>query len=253
MIRVPDVHCHLEALDDAEAEVAAASAAGVGPILAVGMERASNLRTLALAARFAPHVLAGVGLHPSNVPALDEAEVEAELAFVQAHLDEASVLGEVGLDFKDAVGETQRARQRRALATQLEWAARARKPVSMHCRRAEREIVAIAAAFTRDTGLGVNLHWFTHSARLAAACAQAGVFISPGPSILESAEQAAVARAIDAEWLLLETDSPVEFGGQPARPAWACRVAERLAELRGISYAALAAQLQANLARYLAT
>jgi Tat protein secretion system quality control protein TatD with DNase activity len=52
---------------------------------------------------------------------------------------------------------------------------------------------------------------------------------------------------------LLETDSPVEFGGQPARPAWACRVAERLAELRGISYAALAAQLQANLARYLAT
>jgi TatD DNase family protein len=251
--RVPDVHCHLESLADAEAAVAEAVAAGVGPILAVGMEAASSTRSLALAARFPLQVRAGVGLHPSEVPALDDSGLAAELAFVEAQLAGATLLGEVGLDYKDATDDRQRARQRDALAIQLAWAARWRKPVSMHCRRAEHDVMDVAARFVRDTGLGLNLHWFTHSARLAGECARAGIFISPGPSILESESQAVVARAIANDWLLLETDSPVVFGGAAARPAWARRVAEHLAMLRGVSYDLLAAQLQSNLARYLGT
>ena len=248
---VPDVHCHLESLADADVAIEEAVAAGVGPILAVGMESRSSARSLDLASRFPHQVLAGVGLHPSEIPALDDRALADELAFVEAQLHGATLLGEVGLDYKDAPDAHQRARQRSALATQLAWAARWRKPVSMHCRRAEREVLEFAAGFARDTGLGVNLHWFTHSTRLAGECADAGIFISPGPSILESAAQAAVAGAIDAEWLLLETDSPVVFGGSPARPAWARRVAVHLATLRGVPYEGLASQLQSNLSRYL--
>ena len=250
---MPDVHCHLESLPDAERAVEEAVAAGVGPILAVGMEAASSTRSLALAARFPLQVLAGVGLHPSEIPALDDDALARELAFVESRLDAAALLGEVGLDYKDATDELQRARQRAALTTQLEWAARWRKPVSMHCRRAEHDVLEIAARFVRDTGLGLNLHWFTHSARLARECARAGIFISPGPSILESEPQAAVACEITSGWLLLETDSPVVFGGAAARPAWARRVAEYLAARRGVSDRALALQLQSNLARYLGT
>jgi len=248
---VPDVHCHLESLEDAAAAIAEAVAAGVGPILAVGMERGSSARSLEWAARFPQRVRAGVGLHPSEIPALDDRALADELAFVEDQLRNATLLGEVGLDYKDATNELQQARQRAALATQLEWAARWRKPVSMHCRRAEREVLDTAARFARETGLGMNLHWFTHSSKLARECARAGIFISPGPSILASEEQAAVARDISSEWLLLETDSPVVFGGAPARPAWARQVAERLATLRGVSYDALALQLQSNLSRYL--
>jgi TatD DNase family protein len=162
-------------------------------------------------------------------------------------------LGEVGLDFKDARDAVQQERQREALRAQLEWAAAMRKPVNVHCRRAEREIAGVAAEFARRTGLGVDLHWFTHSEKMARVCAEAGVFISPGPSILHDEKQARVAARIAADWLLLETDSPVEYGGEPARPAWAARVARRLAELRGEPFEVLAARLQSNLRRYRVT
>lgn len=248
---IPDVHCHLEALPDPERAVLEARAAGVGPILAVGMEAVSNRRTLALRDRFPDTVRAGIGLHPSEIPARSDDAVAAELDGVARDLERADFLGEVGLDYKDAPDAGSRRRQWAALQHQLQLAARHRKCVSMHCRRAERDIVTIAAEFTSSTGLGVDLHWFTHSKKLARVCGEAGLFISPGPSILHDAAQAAVAAAIDADFLLLETDSPVEFGGRPARPAWAAAVAARLAELRHEPVEALASRLQHNLRRYL--
>lgn len=250
-LRVPDVHCHLEALRDPERALAEAGEQGVGPVLAVGMERESNRRTLALRDRFPEIVRAGIGLHPSEVPRRSDAEVEAELDFVTSHLAAADVLGEVGLDYKDAPDASQRRRQRLALERQLHEAAAHSRPVSLHCRRAERDILEIATEFVSRTALGVNLHWFTHSKKLARRCGEAGLYISVGPSILESADQAAVAAVIDADFLLLETDSPVEFGGRPARPAWAIEVARRLAELRREDFEELAVRLQRNSKRYL--
>ncbi len=250
-LRIPDAHCHLDALADPAQALDEALAAGVGPVLAVGMCAASSRRALALRALHPHQVRAAVGLHPSEIPRLDAGALQRELDFVRDALGTADALGEVGLDFKDAVDAVQRDRQRQALQQQLEWAAALRKPANVHCRRAEREIFTTAAEFVARTGLGVNLHWFTHSLKLAKAAAASGLFISPGPSILDDPEQAAVAAAIDGDWLLVETDSPVKFGGQPARPAWARQVAERLAALRGESLPQVAARLQANFSRYL--
>lgn len=249
-MRIPDVHCHLDQLPDPDQAVLDAAAAGVEPIWAVGMSEVSSRRVLELRARHPRHVLAAVGLHPGEIPALDDAGLERELEFVRRHLDTADALGEVGLDYKDARDDAQRIRQRAALDRQLEWAAERGKPVNAHCRRAEREVLECCGAFARRTGLGVNLHWFTHSRPLARRAAELGLFISPGPSILHDPAQAAVAREVAGDLLLLETDSPVEYGGAAAAPAWAARVAEKLAALRGEPVADLAARLQANLARY---
>jgi TatD DNase family protein len=253
MLTVPDVHCHLDQIDEPERAVEEALEAGVRPILAVGMDQMSSERVLELRSKYSGEVLAAVGLHPSEVPGLDDAEMRVELDFVEQHLGSADALGEVGLDYKDATDGSQRARQREALLQQLSWAERWRKPASVHCRRAEHDIVEVAASFAQRTGLGVNLHWFTHSEKLARVCAEGGVYISPGPSILHSEPQGIVARAIAPRLLLLETDSPVEYAGERARPAWARRVAERLAELRGVTPDELADLLRDNLQRYLGT
>ena len=251
MVDVPDVHCHLDQVEDPEGAVDEALAAGVRPIVALGMRRASSERCLRLRELYPTDVLVGVGLHPSEIPALDDAGLEAELAFVRETLPMADVLGEVGLDYRDAQDEAQQERQRHALTLQLAWAESGRKPVNAHCRRAERDIVEFATSFVRRTDLGWNLHWFTHSKKLARECSTHGIFISPGPSILHSPMQAEVAALVDDAFVLVETDSPVVFEGRPARPAWARRVAEHLATLRGTAVEALAAQLQSNLQRYL--
>jgi TatD DNase family protein len=252
-VEVPDFHCHLESLPDPPAAVEEAAACGVRPIVAVGMNADSSVRGLELRHKFPGRVLAAVGLHPSEVPSLDDAGLQHQLDFVHATLPEADALGEVGLDYKDASDDRQRQRQRLALESQLGWAAAFGKPANVHCRRAERDIMTLCADFVHRTGINVNLHWFTHSEKLARECAAAGLFISPGPSILHDEAQARVAAAIHPDYLLLETDAPVVYAGWPARPSWALRVALRLAMLRGESLADLAQRLQRNASRYWAS
>ena len=248
---IPDAHCHLADLPDADDAVRAARAAGVGPIVAVAMSPHDAASALELRRRHPDLVLAGAGLHPSRVPEITDAEAAAELELVAQRAGEVDVIGEIGLDYKDAVDEIQRRRQRDILDQALAVAASARKPANLHTRRADRALVAVAAAFTRGTGLPALLHWFTHSQDLAAECARAGLYISVGPSILSDPRQAEVARRIDGELLLVETDSPVIYMGEAARPAWAVRVARRLAELRGETLEDLAARLARNMSRYL--
>jgi TatD DNase family protein len=249
---VPDAHCHLDELDDPVRVVREAREAGVGPLLLIGMDEASSRRTLDIARSLEPgQVCTAVGIHPSYVPEWDDERLEREFAYVRETLASVDCLGEVGLDYKDARTPEQRARQQAILDRQLELAARHRKPVSFHSRRAERPSVARAAEFVRETGLGINLHWFTHSEKMARKCAEAGVYISCGPAILWREEQARVASLIDGDLLLTETDCPVPFNEESARPAWAARVAERLAGLRGEPLPDLAARLARNFRRYL--
>ena len=248
---IPDAHCHLDEIDDPIGAVHAARAAGVGPILAIGMDRISSRKTLELAPQLVGLIHTGVGIHPSYVPEWDDERLELEFAYVRDTLASVDCLGEVGLDYKDAVAPEQRARQQMILDRQLDLAADLRRPVSFHSRRAERPSVARATEFARSTGLGINLHWFTHSEKMARKCGEAGVYISCGPAILWREEQARVASLIHEDFLLTETDCPVPFNDESARPAWAARVAARLAELRGESPTDLTARLARNFRRYM--
>lgn len=248
---IPDAHCHLDEIDDPAGAVRAALEAGVSPLLAMGMDRVSSERTRELKRELGPLILTGIGIHPSYVPEWDDVRLEAEFAYVKEHLAEVDCLGEVGLDYKDAKDPVDRTRQHDILGRQLELAATLRKPVSFHCRRAERPSVAKAIEFTASTGLGINLHWFTHSEKLARKCGEAGVYISVGPAILWREEQAKVAAVIHPDFLLTETDCPVPFNDESARPAWAARVARHLAEVRGEDHAQMCARIAANFKRYM--
>ena len=254
---LPDAHCHLDEIDDPLGAIRAARDAGVGPLLVIGMDIPSSTRTLAVveqarAAGLGDMLVTGVGIHPSHVPGWDDERLEREFAFVYENLPRVDCLGEVGLDYKDAVDELQRRRQHDVLDRQLHLAAALRRPVSFHSRRAERPSVSRAAEFTAATGLGINLHWFTHSEKMAKKCGEAGVYISVGPAILWRPEQAKVAALIHPDFLLTETDCPVPFNDESARPAWVARVGARLAELRGESLDALTERLTRNFRRYLA-
>ena len=249
---IPDAHCHLDQIPDVERALEEALGAGVGPIVAVAMDADSAEATLRLRDRYREHLLAGVGLHPSRVVELSEDETVGHLDRLEQLVPQADLVGEIGLDFKDARDARARARQQVAFDRQLAWASDRRLPVNLHSRRADREVLEAAAGFHERTGLGCLLHWFTHSAKLARACGQKGLFISPGPSILIDPRTAEVCEAIDPAGLLVETDSPVAYGSEgAARPAWARRVFERLAKVRGEHEDDLARDLERNWRAYL--
>jgi len=246
-----DAHCHLDQLGDPDQALADAVAAGVERVLSVSEDSASARAALELKRRHPGVVLAGVGLHPMLIFRYSEEQLAEEERFVADHLDEADVLGEIGLDYFHARTDEQKELQGDLLGRLLELAAAARKPINLHSRRAQRQTMERAIEFTRRTGLPALLHWFTASKKLIRSCSPAGVYVSVGPSVLFDGPAQEVCLEIPEGQLLVETDSPVPFGGEPATPAWAARVTERLARLRGIARPALERQLEENFQAYL--
>ena len=127
-----DGHAHLSEIEELAGPIARAKRAGVAQILAVGMDMASNRRTLALAEQYGGMVLPAIGYHPWNIKI---EEMEATLAHMDAHLGRCVAVGEVGLDYKIKV---KKALQREVFAQVLHLANSHRLPVIVHARYSHR-------------------------------------------------------------------------------------------------------------------
>jgi TatD DNase family protein len=237
---VIDTHAHLDALEDADGAVERAQAAGVTRIVSVGTDPESWRRTLAIASRH-DGVYAALGLHPHE--AGDEEAVDA---LRDALADPRAVaVGETGLDYyRD---HAPREAQRRAFAAQLELATELRKPAIVHTRAADADTVSMLASFDGTT----VMHCFS-SAPLLEPALERGWYVSfAGNMTYKNAyDLRAAARAVPAERLLAETDSPYlapqPKRGKPNEPAYVVHTVAVLAEARGEDPDQLAAQIDAN-------
>ncbi len=244
-----DSHLHLEQLEDADGAVIEAKDAGVTQLVCVSQDLDSMQAVLQLRERHPESIVAALGVHPVNAVQDSREDIGAALDFLADNLASADQLGEAGLDRKWADTPELQAYQEDILDKQLELAAQHRKPVNLHSRRCLRQVMERAIAFHRETGLNAQLHWFTHSEKLARICNDEGIYISVGPSVLDQEQSQKVAVAIADELLLLETDAPVPFGDESGHPRRTREVAEKLAELKGVSTAEVAEQTAANFAR----
>jgi TatD DNase family protein len=246
-----DTHCHLDACEEADAElVRRAREAGVGRLATVGMNGPSIERALT-AARENEGVIAIVGRHPHESEGFDADDLD-EIEGAAAD-DAARAIGETGLDyFRDYAP---REHQRRAFESQLELAARLDLPVVIHTRAAEDDTFAML----REHAAGlpaVIMHCFSAPARLEECvsrgylCSFAGNVTYPKATDLQDA-----ARELPDELLLLETDSPYlspqPRRGRPNEPANVVHTARFVAELRGATYEQLERTVDANAERVL--
>jgi TatD DNase family protein len=256
---VVDTHCHLGLCEDDDAElVGSALAAGVMRMLTVGIDVESSREAIAHAEAH-PEVRACVGRHPNGATGFDDAAA-AEIEELAWHPRVAAV-GETGLDYyRD---RAPREDQRRAFTAQIEIARRVGKPLVIHVRDGAQATEGDALAETFDVlrsraeGVAVILHCFSAPAdRVADAaargwnCSFAGNLTYPSAGELRDA-----AAVVPDELLLVETDSPFlapqPVRGKPNAPANVVATAERLAEVRGVTYAELEALVDANAARVL--
>jgi TatD DNase family protein len=248
---VIDSHTHLFLCDGAEAEaVAAASEAGVGRMLSVGMDAATNPVAIAGAERH-EGVFAAVGRHPNEATGFDDAAVE-EIARLGAH-EKVRAIGETGLDYyRDSADP---ADQRRAFAAQIEIAKDLGLPIVIHARDPEGGSAAVDEIFAtldaRAAGHPVILHCFSAPLRTADAaergwyCSFAGNVTYPKAETLRVA-----AAAVPEERILVETDAPyltpqVKRGARN-EPANVVATARVVAEVRGVTYEQLERTVEAN-------
>jgi TatD DNase family protein len=252
---VVDTHAHLGLCDADETElVAAAREAGVGRILTVGLGEDSNPAAVA-SAEAHDGVFAAVGRHPNGATGFDEAAAEAIEELCSR--PEVAAVGETGLDFyRDRAAPDD---QRRAFAAQIGIARRTGKPVVIHLRDRDGSEEAVTEAFStlaaEADGTDVVLHCFSAGPQWVERAAGHGWYCSfAGNLTYPKAEELREAAAeVPADRLLVETDAPFlapqPVRGKPNQPANVVATAERLAEVRGVEYAALERTVEENAAR----
>jgi TatD DNase family protein len=248
---VIDSHTHLFLCDGDEAEVVAAAVeAGVGRMLSVGMDEATNPVAIAGAERHEA-VFAAVGRHPNEATGFDD-EAAAEIARLGRH-EKVRAIGETGIDYyRDGAPP---ADQRRAFAAQIEIARELSLPIVIHGRDPEGGNEATDEIFAtldeRAAGCRVILHCFSAPHRVADA-AERGWYCSFAGNVTypRSEELREAAARVPDELLLVETDapylSPQAQRGKRNQPANVVATARLVAETRGVAYEELERTVEAN-------
>lgn len=243
-----DVHAHLNLVafrDDLHAVLDRAEEAGVSRILCVGVDLETSRRAVVLAGRYPDRILAAVGIHPDNwADSADEMDAVAELA---ADLHVAAI-GETGLDFYHE--HTPHDAQADGFREHLRLASSVSKPVIVHARRSDDEVLRILSEETSPPG-GVR-HCFDRPWETADRYLELGFHISLAAAVTRPGYKrlkVAVAR-MPADRLLVETDcpyqSPASHSGERNEPAFIAETIEAAAALRDQTAEQFASLTNAN-------
>lgn len=248
-----DSHTHLDQFEDAALDgiVARARKAGVGLIVAVGSTVESSRRALELA-RCYDVVYAGVGIHPMDLRAPFNAADYAALRAMAISDPKVVCVSETGLDFLETSPD--RAWQDSAFRQHIRLAHEVGKPVEVHSRQADAEVLEVLRQ-ERAGEVGAIWHYFQSGREVAEQALELGCYISLAKPLLRKPELEPVVHDIPLERIVLETDSyPQPFKQNPARrtePSHVRLVAEKVAEIRGLTVERVAAATTANLKRVL--
>jgi TatD DNase family protein len=252
-----DSHCHLDSPDfdqDRDAVIERALAAGVDHMLAIGTgsgppDLEAGIR---LAARHEAFY-ATVGIHPHDAAKAGPADLQ-RLAGLLAH-PKVLALGESGLDYH--YDFSPRDVQKSVFIAQMEIAAAARKPIVIHTREAWDDTLALIEQHWTPHSIGGIMHCFSGGPQEARRAIDLGFYLSFGGIVTfpKALDVQQAAKSAPADRILIETDAPylapVPKRGKRNEPALIVHTAQKLAELRGESYEAIAAATSANFRRLL--
>ena len=231
-----DTHAHLNdpAFDpDREELMAGLAEKGIGLVMNAGCSLESSRDIVAMTERW-PWLYGSVGSHPDSADEVNEDVIE-EYRKLCRH-EKIKAIGEIGLDYyyEDIPREIQKNafRMQMALAKELDM------PVIVHEREAHDDGMRIVKEFPGVTGV---FHCYSGSAEMARQLVNMGWYIGfTGVLTFKNARKAVeTAASIPLERIVLETDcpfmAPEPYRGKRNDPGYLPKMAEKLAQIRGIS------------------
>lgn len=249
-----DTHAHLNFKEfDRDREEAIRRFFGTGgeKLINVGCDLVSSERSVELAEKN-KNIFATVGIHPHEAEVLNK-EALKKLEELVAKKKVIAV-GEIGLDFFRDLSP--REIQVNAFKAQLELAEKYNKPVIIHCREAYVDILDILKSYKKANWNGV-MHCYLGSWLIAEELLKMGFYLGftgaityPKKRLLKDPfgmnfntepEIFNVVKNTPLDKILIETDcpylAPVPHRGERNEPSFVKHVAEKIAELKGISVA----------------
>ncbi|MCP8323409.1 MAG: TatD family hydrolase [Candidatus Methylarchaceae archaeon HK02M2] len=217
-------------------------------LLSNSMDLNSSLKTLSLSESFRDKLLPFVGIHPWSI---QEADLEEFETFLYREKDRICGIGEIGLDRKYVDNEEAYRKQKSLFKKLLELAEKFEKPVSIHSRGSQKEVIDTLSSFRIK---GIMLHWYSGDLQQLSRAVDRGCYVSFGPTIIYSKRSKILAERTPLELILTETDGPVRyacFGGKPAQPAFLPSVVFALSFILKLSFEDTANLVRDNSSSYM--
>ncbi len=232
-----DTHAHMDdrAFDtDREELLTNYPNQGIALLMNPGCSLESSRNAVKLAQAY-DYVYAAVGSHPDVADEVN-GEVLEEYRKLCKLNPKVKAIGEIGLDYH--YEDIPREIQLRAFRAQMELAEELNLPAIVHEREAHEDGMAVVREFSGVTGV---FHCYSGSAEMARQLVDKGWYIGfTGVLTFKNARKAIeVASSIPLDRIVIETDcpymSPEPFRGKRNDPGKIYRMAEKLAEIRGLS------------------
>ena len=232
-----DTHAHMDdrAFDEDRKELLEAlPRQGLALVMNPGCSAESSRNTDKLSRDY-DYIYAAVGSHPDVADEVNEALLD-EYWMLCKQNPKIKAIGEIGLDYH--YEDIPREIQLKAFRMQMELARELDLPVIVHERDAHEDGMKVVDEFPEVTGV---FHCYSGSAEMAKELIKRGWYIGfTGVLTFKNARKAVeVAAAIPLDRIVLETDcpymAPEPFRGKRNDPGKLYRMAEKLAEIRGLS------------------
>lgn len=245
-------------------------------VINVGAEKATSEMAVKMAEGYEEGVFAAVGLHPSHLMEQNveyqengepvkyksnEEEFNYDFYLELAKHEKVVAIGECGLDYFRVTDQNFKEKQKEIFAKHIELAKEVNKPLIIHCRDARPPSLRSGVSGQAHDDLfkilhleaklssGV-MHFFTGTADQAKKYIDLGFYISFSGVITFAKEYEETVRQIPLEKILTETDcpyvAPAPHRGKRNEPAYVKYVAQKIAEIKGLSFDEVAEQTTKN-------
>ncbi|MCK5780094.1 MAG: TatD family hydrolase [Psychrilyobacter sp.] len=234
-MKLVDTHCHIDSdrYDEDRDEILKDIEENLEFAVNIGYDFDSSKRSVELADKY-NYMYAVVGIHPTDIGGYNE-KLEGELEELSKN-SKVVAIGEIGLDYhwmKDEKDE-----QKRVFRKQMELARRVGKPVVIHTRDAIADTIEILKEYKDIRGI---LHCYPGSYESALELMDNYYFGIGGVVTFKNSKTTVEAVSkIPLERLVIETDAPyltpTPYRGKRNHPIYVEYVAQKIAEIKGISY-----------------
>jgi len=169
----------------------------------VSMDYTSSKKTLELGQK-SEYILPFIGMHPEKA----QDDTESIFKLIVENNEKISGVGEIGLDHTYTNSDEEFQKQEEVFKTQLSYAEKFGKPVSIHSRKTLDQILEILPSYKIPS---VLLHWFDGSKKQMQKAMDLQCYVSFGPVMVYSQDKQVLLSKANKDRILVETDGPVRF------------------------------------------
>ena len=241
-----DTHCHLfydNLKNDLENVLSRANEMNVTRFICVGTNIKDSKESLSIS-EDNQNIFSSVGVHPHDSKDIEEGYIEEIYELME--FESMIAIGEIGLDYFRNISDPEI--QKKVFRQQIEVAQDLNRPIIFHNRDSDSDIIEILSDYPEVIGVA---HCFSSTIETANSLLEMGYYISfSGNITFKNSHLSDVIKTIPMDRILVETDSPYlspePHRGKTNEPSRVRIVAEKLAEIKNVSFEDIAKYTHEN-------